>query len=37
MHYKLLADRVKYFKEDKKKVRAMCRTVEELLKEFIME
>ena len=33
MHYKLLADRVKYFKEDEKGVRAMCKAVEELLRE----
>ena len=33
MYYKLLADRVKYFKEDEKGVRAMCRAVEELLRE----
>ena len=33
MHYKLLADRVRYFKEDEKGVRAMCRAVEELCME----
>lgn len=33
MHYKLLADRVKYFKEDEKGVGAMCKAVEELCKE----
>jgi len=33
MHYKLLADRVKYFKEDEKGVKAMCRAVEELCQE----
>lgn len=33
MHYKILADRVKYFKEDEKGVKAMCRAVEELCNE----
>ena len=33
MHYKVLADRVRYFKEDEKGVRAMCKAVEELCKE----
>lgn len=33
MHYKLLADRVKYFKEDEKGVKAMCKAVEELCNE----
>ena len=33
MHYKVLADRVRYFKEDEKGVRAMCRAVEELCRE----
>ena len=37
MHYKLLADRVKYFKEDEKGVRAMCRAVEELVKEDLLD
>lgn len=37
MHYKLLADRVKYFKEDEKGVKAMCRAVEELCKEELVE
>ena len=37
MHYKLLADRVKYFKEDEKGVRAMCKAVEELFKELYEE
>ena len=33
MHYKVLADRVRYFKEDEKGVGAMCKAVEELCKE----
>ena len=33
MHYKVLADRVRYFKEDEKGVKAMCKAVEELCKE----
>ena len=33
MHYKILADRVRYFKEDEKGVRAMCKAVEELCRE----
>ena len=37
MHYKLLADRVKYFKEDEKGVRAMCKAVEELCKEEMLD
>lgn len=30
MHYRILADRVRYFKEDKEGIQAMCRAVEEL-------
>ena len=37
MHYKVLADRVKYFKEDEKGVRAMCKAVEELCKEELVD
>ena len=37
MHYKVLADRVRYFKEDEKGVRAMCKAVEELCKEEMLE
>jgi len=33
MHYKILAKRVKYFKEDEKGVKAMCKAVEELCNE----
>ncbi len=33
MHYKVLADRVRYFKEDEKGVGIMCKAVEELCKE----
>lgn len=33
MHYKILAERVKYFKEDEKGVKAMCKAVEELCNE----
>ena len=37
MHYKVLAERVRYFKEDEKGVRAMCKAVEELCKELYEE
>ena len=37
MHYKILADRVRYFKEDEKGVGAMCKAVEELAKELYKE
>ena len=37
MHYKVLADRVRYFKEDEKGVGAMCKAVEELAKELYKE
>ena len=37
MHYKVLADRVRYFKEDEKGVKAMCKAVEELCKEEMLE
>ena len=37
MHYKVLAERVRYFKEDEKGVRAMCKAVEELCKEEKLE
>ncbi len=37
MYYKILADRVKYFKEDEKGVGVMCKAVEELCKEEVLE
>ena len=33
MNYKLLADRVRYFKEDEKGVATMCRAMEEMRNE----
>lgn len=33
MHYKILADRTRYFKEDKEGVAAMCKMMEELIDE----
>ena len=37
MHYKKLADRVRYFKEDEEGVNTMSGIVEELMEEFIDE
>ncbi len=37
MHYKILADRVRYFKEDAKGVEVMCRTLEDMRKETAAE
>ena len=37
MHYKILADRVRYFKEDAKGVEAMCRAMEDMRKEAVAE
>lgn len=37
MHYKILADRVRYFKEDAKGVETMCRAMEEMRKEAAVE
>jgi len=37
MHYKILADRVRYFKEDAKEVEAMCRAMEDMRKETAAE
>ena len=37
MHYKILADRVRYFKEDAKGVETMCRAMEEMRKEAAIE
>ena len=37
MHYKILADRVRYFKEDVKGVETMCRAMEEMRKEAAAE
>ena len=31
MHYKLLADKTRYFKEDEKGVAAMCKIMEDLI------
>ena len=33
MYYKILADRVRYFKEDEKGVGSMCKAVEDLCRE----
>ncbi len=33
MHYSVLAERVRYFKEDEKGVATMCRAIEEMRKE----
>ena len=37
MHYKVLADRVRYFKEDEKGVGIMCKAVEDLYKEELLD
>ena len=37
MHYKILADKTRYFKEDEKGVAAMCRAVEELCNDAKIE
>lgn len=37
MNYKILADRVRYFKEDEKGVTAMCKSIEEMRKEERIE
>ena len=37
MHYKILADRVRYFKENEKGVSAMCKAVEELVKQELLD
>ena len=37
MHYKILADRVRYFKEDAKGVEAMCKAMEDMRKEAAVE
>lgn len=37
MHYKILADRVRYFKEDAKGVKTMCRAMEDMRKEAAAE
>ena len=37
MNYELLADRVRYFKEDEKGVATMCRAMEEMRKETARE
>ena len=34
IHYTELAERVRYFKEDEEGVRNMCRSIEEMLKEY---
>ena len=33
MHYKILADRVRYFKQDEKGVATMCKAMEDMRKE----
>lgn len=37
MHYKILADRVRYFKEDVKGVETMCKAMEDMRKEAVAE
>jgi flagellar biosynthesis/type III secretory pathway protein FliH len=37
MHYEVLADRVRFFKENEKGVSAMCKVFEELRQEGIQE
>ena len=37
IHYTELAERVRYFKEDEEGVRNMCRSIEEMLKEYCEE
>ena len=37
MKYKILADRVRYFKEDEKGVATMCKAMEEMRKEELIE
>lgn len=37
MHYKILADRVRYFKEDAKGVETMCKAMEDMRKEAVAE
>ena len=37
MYYRILADRVRYFKEDEKGVGVMCKAVEELCREEVVE
>ena len=37
MYYKILADRVRYFKEDVKGVEAMCKAMEDMRKEAVVE
>lgn len=37
MHYKVLADRTRYFKEDKEGVAAMCKAMEDMVLEGITE
>ena len=35
MHYKILADRMRFFKEDKGGVQSMCEVMDELVKEGV--
>ena len=37
MNYRILADRVRYFKEDEKGVQSMCRVMEDMRKEAALE
>ena len=37
MYYKILADRVRYFKEDEKGVSIMCKAVEDLFKQELLD
>lgn len=37
MNYKVLADRTRYYKEEKEGLKSMCRAMEELINEEIKE
>ena len=37
MHYKILADKVRYYKEDEKGVETMCKVIEDMRKEVAAE
>ena len=37
MNYKILADRTRYFKEDKEGLESMCKVVEDMINEEVKE
>lgn len=37
MHYKVLAERTRYFKEDKEGLESMCKVVEDMINEEVRE